>query len=154
MLELMLVPVLAAVFFLLGWASGLVMGSVIAVLWAPFLYSVRVRSLFVYGPTERTGMNYAAVLLGLCALHAGLLAVLLGMWGGLTTFRQLIVVAGVGVPLLCWVMVVDRLPRHGVDWCPQGYGMRTKLVWGAGMAWYAVLTTVPPMLLAFFYYLP
>ncbi|WP_255150691.1 hypothetical protein [Halorarius halobius] len=150
--------------YLVLLAFLLLPGIVAAVLWAPFLASTRVRSLFrSLPPAESPYLTYPLV--GVAAS----LPYVLGVTGALAvtdasgpqaggamanTILDVVVPVSLGYVLLGPPAAVLGLPRAGVDWDPTGYGPSTWVLLVAGAVWYVLLFAVPLLFVSFFLALP
>jgi hypothetical protein len=127
-----------------------VVGFALAVLlaWSPLLAVERVRALFAW-PTRWLVVNYVvlggAVVLVQCLSYVAVVAAVAGT-GSVTGGEAAGVVGGVVgtnvlLPAAGAVGAVRLLPSRDV-WSPDGEGLDGRIALGAGVVWYAVVTTV------------
>lgn len=144
-----------------GWLSLLVgPGLFAAVCWSPLLLSGRIRRLFRALPPA--GSVAASYLLSAVALSvpfvvgSGYVLATAPTEGAALSNALLDLVLAlsigyvVGLPALSAV----GLPRIGVDWDPNEYGLGTWALLVLGALWYAALFAVPLFLVAVVFALP
>lgn len=141
-----------------GWLFVLflfILPSVIAaILWAPFLVSRRVRSLFVALPPRGSLVSTYVVVIVLASLPyvLGLIAVIaiVPSEGAALSNAILTLVQYLGVAYVFFVptVVVLGLPRIGIAWDPPGSPITSWLLFAFGGLWYTLTFAVPMFLLA------
>jgi hypothetical protein len=141
-----------------GWLFTLLLltipGVIAAVLWAPFLVSRRVRSLFVALPPRGSlGPTYVGVLL-LASLpyvlgSVAVIAIVPSEGAALSNaILTLVQYLGVAYVFLVPTVAVLGLPRLGVAWDPPGSHIASWFLLAFGGLWYTLTFAVPMSLLA------
>jgi hypothetical protein len=147
-----------------GWLLALLLlavpGVIAAILWAPFLVSRRVRSLFVTLPPRGSLIStyVGVILLASLPYVLGLLAVIAivpseeaALSNAILTLVQYL---GVAYVFLVPTAAVFGLPRIGITWDPSGSRVTSWLLLALGGFWYSLTFAVPMFLLAVLLVLP
>lgn len=133
-------------FALYGLLVGAVLGLPLAAVCAPVLVSARLRALFALGPTSRWGANYLLTVVALAAVHGAVVGVLSVTAGDALAVGNAVLDFVVPFVAVLWLLAVFGLPWQGYEW-RDGSPVRAGGVLAAALLWYAVVTTVPIVLL-------
>lgn len=138
-------------------------GTVATVLLAPFLVSKRVRSLFrSLPPTQSIVLSYGLVGIGASVpfiVGFGTIVLTIDPNGAgpvplsnaiFTLTILLFVGYTIGTPVLGTMLV----PRLGYDWDPMDYSVSTWLILAGGGAWYALIFSIPLIIVSLVFALP
>jgi hypothetical protein len=124
---------------------GLLVGAYVAAAWSPFLLRPRLRVLFRIGPTDEWWINYllAADVVGVVHVTGYVTGTVL--LGRVITPVEMLLYSGFGVAVFVMAIAGVVLPALGFTWKRDGYVTEFELL-GAAL-WYAVITTLPPLIL-------
>lgn len=136
-------------------------GLVAGVFWSPFLLSERIRSLLTrLPPRDSWGWTYGLAVVALSFPYVlGTIWALVqttGDTGAAMANEILDVIVPVSFLYLVGIPVgsIVGLPRLGIDWDQEQYGIGTWAVLVAGSLWYVLLFAVPLFVIVFFLALP
>ena len=136
-------------------------GLIAGVFWSPFLLSERMRALLSrLPPRDSWGWTYGLAMVALSLPYViGTIWALVQTTGdtGAAMANQILdVIVPVSLLYLVGIPVgsVVGLPRLGVDWDQEQYGLGTWAVLFAGSLWYVLLFAVPLFVAIFFLALP
>lgn len=134
-------------FALYGLLAGAVFGVPLAALCAPVLLSGRLRDLFALGPTSRWGVNYVLGLLAVSAVHGAVVGALAVTAGDALAVGNAVLDFVVPFVVILWLLAVFGLPRLGHEW-REDSPVRAGGLLAVALGWYAVVTTVPVVLVS------
>ena len=132
-------------FALYGLMVGAVVGLPLAALCAPVLVSERLRALFALGPTSRWGGNYVLAGVALSAVHGAVVGALSVTAGDALAVGNAVLDFVVPFVAVLWLLAMLALPQWGYEW-RDDRPARAGGVLAVALLWYAVVTTVPVVL--------